>query len=116
MKNNKKAIFCGVIGYPLKHSLSPLLHNAVYRKLGIKALYLPIEVKSAKQAVELIRKKEMKQVSVTMPLKEKIMPYLDKITSEAKKIGSVNTIINRKGKLIGSNLDFYGLKKDFRGQ
>lgn len=114
MVKEKQIISCGLIGYPLKHSLSSVLHNAVYEKLKIEAVYLPVEVKSAKQAVKLIKTKNMKQVSVTMPLKQEIMPYLDKITPEAKKIGSVNTIVNKKGKLIGSNLDVYGLKKSLQ--
>jgi len=112
----------GVIGNPVRHSLSPVIHNGVFRRLGRNAVYLAFEVKNLEEALRGIRGLGVKGVSVTIPFKTKVIPFLDKVEGLAKKIGAVNTIVNRGGKLIGYNTDCDGAlealeeKIDLRGK
>ncbi len=103
---------CLSIGYPIKTSLSPVIHNAGYKKLGIdrEFIFLSAEVKpkDLKMAIDGVRGLGIRGVSVTMPHKQEVMKYLDKIDKEAKIIGAINTIINENGKLIGFNTDYIG--------
>ncbi len=111
MENNSTKI-CVSIGYPIKSSKSPSLHTIGYKELGIEDqfLYFRAEVKpeDLKMAVDGVRGLNIRGVSVTMPLKEEIMKYLDKVDEIAKKIGAVNTVLNENGKLIGYNTDWIG--------
>ncbi len=103
---------CLIIGYPVKGSCSPLIHNAGYKNLGIddQFNYLATDVKPEhlKMAIAGIKALGIKGVSVTMPHKQKVMEYLDTIDKEAEKIKAVNTILNSNGKLIGYNTDYIG--------
>lgn len=103
---------CLSIGYPIKHSRSPSIHNAGLQKLGIdnQFTYLRAEVepKNLKMAIDGVRGLGIRGVSVTMPHKQEVMKYLDKVEKEAKKIGAVNTIVNNNGRLIGYNTDWIG--------
>ena len=103
---------CLSIGYPIKTSRSPLMHNAGYKKLKIdnEFIYLSAEVKpeDLKMAVDGVRVLGIRGVSVTMPLKLEVMKYLDKIENSAKIINAVNTIVNDNGKLTGFNTDWIG--------
>jgi len=98
----------GVIGSPVRHSLSPMLHNGVFKKLARNAVYLAFEVKNLEEALRGIRGLGVKGMSVTTPFKTDVIPFLDKIEGLAKKIGAVNTIVNRGGRLIGYNTDCEG--------
>jgi shikimate dehydrogenase len=98
----------GVIGNPVQHSLSPVIHNGAFKRLGWNAVYLAFEVKHVERALEGIRGLGLKGVSVTLPFKTEVIPFLDKIEGLAKKIGAVNTIVNHGGKLIGFNTDCKG--------
>ena len=84
----------GLIGFPVKHSLSPLMHNAAFRALGINAEYKLFEVKPEELGAFLktIPEKNISGLNVTIPHKEKVIPFLDNISEEAKLIGAVNTI------------------------
>ena len=115
---SSKIKILGILGYPIRHSLSPLMHNAAIEKMGLDLLYLPFEVKPDKLscAVDAIRILDIIGVNVTIPHKENIMKYLDKISPEAKKIGAVNTIVNKNGKLSGFNTDYYGFLKSISGK
>lgn len=103
---------CLSIGYPIKSSRSPSIHNAGYKALGIddKYTYIRKEVKpkDLKKVMEEIRTQGISGVSVTMPHKQEVMKYLDKIDDDALKIGAVNTVVNKDGKLIGFNTDWIG--------
>ena len=99
-----------VIGQPIAHSLSPLLHNAVYKKEGVDANMTAIAGPDIAPLVDMIRSIPLDLVAVTIPHKQTIMPFLDEIDAEAKKIGAVNTIINRDGKLTGYNTDITGVR------
>ena len=101
----------GVIGDPIRHSLSPLIHNGVFERLGRNAIYLAIEVKDIEDALRGVRGLGVRGVSVTIPFKTEVIPFLDKVEGLAKKIGAVNTIVNRGGKLIGYNTDCDGAVK-----
>jgi len=110
MSNLQK--ICLSIGYPIKSSKSPSLHNVGYKALGIEDqfIYLRAQVKpeNLKMAVEGIKGLGIRGVSVTMPHKQEIMKYLDEVDETAKKIGAVNTVVNDDGKLIGYNTDWVG--------
>ncbi|MFA5779494.1 MAG: shikimate dehydrogenase [Elusimicrobiota bacterium] len=110
---SSKTKILGIFGYPIKHSLSPLMHNAAIEKMDIDFIYLPFEVKTdgLPDAVSAIRIFNITGVNVTIPHKENIIKYLDEISEEAKKIGAVNTIVNKNGKLSGFNTDYYGFLK-----
>lgn len=103
---------CLIIGYPNKHSKSPLLHNIGYKALGIEDqfIYVDVEVKpnNLKMAVDGLRALDIRGCSVTMPYKQEVMKYLDKLDNHAKVVGAVNTIVNENGKLIGYNTDWIG--------
>jgi shikimate dehydrogenase len=112
----------GVIGNPVQHSLSPIIHNGAFKRLGWNAVYLAFEVKNVEEALRGIRGLGVRGVSVTIPFKTEVVPLLDKIEGLAKKIGAVNTIVNRRGRLIGYNTDCDGAiealeeKMDLRGK
>jgi len=98
----------GVIGNPVRHSLSPIIHNGAFRRIGLNAAYLAFEVKNLAEALSGIRGLGIQGVSVTIPFKTQVIPFLDKIESVARKIKAVNTISNEGGKLIGHNTDWCG--------
>ena len=110
---NANTRVCCVIGNPINHSLSPLLHNTGYRALAIdnKFVYTAFNVKASEleQAVNAFRVFGIKGISVTIPHKIEIVKFLDSIDDAAKKIGAVNTIINYDGKLTGTNTDYLGI-------
>lgn len=110
MKINGKTLVCGLIGAPVDHSLSPALHNAAFRTLGLNYCYLPFPVKSGflEQALRGITALGLRGVNVTSPHKEAVLSYLDRIDITAAAIGAVNTICNRDGQLHGFNTDGEG--------
>ena len=104
-----------VIGCPLEHSLSPILHTSVYELLGIDAIMLAFPSTDLPSLVQSIRTLPIHLTAVTIPHKEKIMAYLDIIDEEEKEIGSVNTIVNQGGVLHGYNTDVIGIQNAFYG-
>lgn len=105
----------GIIGDPVSHSLSPLMHNTAFRELGIKGVYGAFLVKreNLAQAIEGIKALNIQGVSVTIPHKEAIIPLLDEVDRVALEIGAVNTVINEEGRLKGYNTDWIGVLKAF---
>jgi len=101
---------CAVIGDPIEHSLSPQIHNAAFQHLKLNYVYVAFRVaeKDIKNALQGIQALKIHGLNVTMPLKTKIIPYLDKLDSRAERIGAVNTVLNEKGRLIGYNTDGLG--------
>ena len=99
-----------IIGHPVAHSLSPLMHNFAAKKLGLPYTYVAFDVEPAQvgKAVAGIRALGVAGVNVTVPHKKAVMRHLDGIDDEARAIGAVNTIINRGGKLYGTNTDGIG--------
>ena len=105
-----KTIICGIIGDPIEHTMSPAMHNAAFKTLGLDYVYVPFKVKSLelKKAIEGIRGLNIRGVNVTIPHKVSVMQFLDRIDPLAEKIGAVNTIINDGGILSGYNTDATG--------
>jgi len=100
----------GVIGNPVGHSLSPLLHNAGYIAAGKDAVYLPFLVENLKDFLKALPEFGVRGFSVTLPHKEKIFAHLEEVEPLAEKIGAVNTVTVRKnGTLYGSNTDYVGI-------
>ncbi len=103
-----------VIGNPLEHSLSPVLHNEMYKILSVGCEFVKDEDESIENLIERIKNKPYELVAVTMPHKQSIIDFLDDIDTEAKEIGSVNTVINKEGKLKGYNTDIFGIEYALR--
>lgn len=99
-----------LIGHPVGHSLSPLMHNDAFLALALPHHYVSFDVKpdDLKEAVSGIKALGIAGFNVTVPHKVSVMRYLDEIEKEAKQIGAVNTVSNRDGKLIGTNTDGRG--------
>jgi shikimate dehydrogenase len=107
MINGHTKIF-GILGRPVSHSLSPVMHNAAFNHLGINAVYVAFPVTDLPRAVAGLRGLAIGGVSVTIPFKEEIIPLLDETDPRAAEIGAVNTVVNRDGRLTGYNTDWLG--------
>ena len=107
MKNRKKFL---VIGNPIKHSLSPFLHNYWFHKNKINCEYKKLETtkSSIKKILNKVRKREIEGINVTIPFKNSVIKYLDILKGDALKTSSVNTVYLNKKKLVGDNTDVYG--------
>jgi shikimate dehydrogenase len=108
---NSDTILFAVLGDPVSHSLGPLMHNTAFSELGYNGVYLAFRVKDIGKAVVGIKALGIKGASITIPHKVSVMDFLDELDDTAKKIGAVNTIINRKGVLTGYNSDGLGVVK-----
>lgn len=106
----------GLLGRPVAHSLSPAMHNAAFRESGIDAVYVAFPVTDLAQAVTGLRGLAIGGVSVTIPFKEEIIPLLDELDPVAARIGAVNTVVNREGRLLGYNTDWLGFLKALEGK
>lgn len=104
----QKTTICGLIGKPIRLSMSPLVHNAGYRDQSINCKYILIETDDIDYAMDYIQRNRIRGLSVTMPLKIQAIKFLGDIDPLAKKIGSINTMINSDGKLKGYNTDVLG--------
>lgn len=101
------SLYC-IFGNPVDHSLSPVMHNSAFDAVGYNGIYLAFRVSDIVPAVEGMRALGIKGVSVTIPHKEAVMQCLDDVDEEARRIGAVNTVINRGGALKGYNSDGQG--------
>ena len=113
MKNrviSGKTRICGVIGDPIEHTMSPVMHNAAFGELGLDYLYVAFRVRKEElgKAVAGMRALNIRGLNVTIPHKVAIIPFLDKLDPLAEKIGAVNTIVNDNGVLKGYNTDTTG--------
>ena len=101
-----------VVGNPIEHSLSPLLHNYWIKKNGIDAIYDKQKLNEDKleQNILQIREKKISGINVTVPFKKAIIPFLDKLSIEAESTQSVNTIYLKNNKVIGHNTDIFGFE------
>jgi shikimate dehydrogenase len=104
-----------LIGNPVGHSLSPLMHNLAYEKMDINARYVAFCVENLRDAFYGIRALKIMGVSVTVPFKVEVMQYLDEVEEEAFQIGAVNTIMNEQGRLKGTNTDWLGIVLALQG-
>ena len=110
MKITGKTSVYGIFGYPVKHSLSPLMQNTAFKELGIDAVYVPFEVRpeNLKEAVDGVRALDIKGLNVTVPHKERVIEHLDYLSDDAELLGAVNTVKNENGELTGYNTDAEG--------
>ena len=110
MSVSGKTRVCAIIGDPVGHSLSPVMHNAAFKELGLTLVYVAFTVpaKDLKHAVLGAKSLGLKGLNVTMPHKNEVMKYLDDLDATAKSVGAVNTILNNQGKLVGYNTDGKG--------
>lgn len=101
----------GIFGDPIVHTLSPLMHNTSFQRLGLNALYMPFQVSEEhlQNAIEAIRALNMVGVNITIPFKTRVGRFLDKVVGDALLSGSVNTIHNNNGVLVGYSTDGSGL-------
>jgi shikimate dehydrogenase len=107
--------FCGVIGNPVGHSLSPAIHNAAFRTLGLNFVYLAWQVEAIGDAIKGLRALgNFRGASVTIPHKVAAMQFLDHVEPTAERIGAINTIVAEKGKLTGHNTDATGALRALR--
>ena len=109
MKKTKFAI----IGNPISHSLSPVMHNYWFNKYNINAEYelLNISENEIQNVIDKIKKEEIKGINVTLPYKKSVIPFLDKTINDANETHSVNTImLDEKKILIGENTDVFGFQ------
>jgi shikimate dehydrogenase len=104
--------FAGIIGWPLTHTLSPVIHNAAFRKIGLDWIYLqwPVPPEELDHAVSGIRALGAMGANVTMPHKEEVVTLLDGVSGDARAIGAVNTIQRLGNRLIGHNTDVDGFR------
>ncbi|MFQ5997230.1 MAG: shikimate dehydrogenase [Dehalococcoidales bacterium] len=105
-----KTKVCGIIGDPIEHTMSPVMHNAAFRELGLDYVYLPFRVRQEElgKAIAGMRALNIRGLNVTIPHKVTIIPLLDKLDPLAEKIGAINTIVNEAGVLTGYNTDATG--------
>lgn len=105
-----KTKITGIFGYPIEHTLSPPMHNAAFKALGLDMCYVAFKVRpeDLADAVMAIRALNLVGVNITVPHKEKVIPLLDRMNEEASFIGAVNTIVNSNGILTGYNTDGRG--------
>lgn len=105
---------CAVIGRPVSHSLSPAIHNAAFEARDLNLVYLAFEVGDLKAFLDgMLSMKSFRGLSVTIPHKRSIMEHLDEVDALALKVGSVNTVVNRDGRLLGSTTDGPGTLRAF---
>ena len=102
-----------VIGNPIEHSLSPLLHNFWIKKYNINAIYEKkvLEKNDIEKILNDIRENKTEGINVTVPFKKEVIPFLDHLSDTAQKSQSVNTIFKRQNKLVGDNTDVYGFSE-----
>jgi len=101
----------GVIGNPVLHSLSPNIHNAAFASVGTDAVYVPFQVQNLENLISSFDSIGVEGFSVTIPHKERIIPLLNHVDEESRRMGAVNTVCRQNGKWIGMNTDVYGAWK-----
>ena len=109
----------GIIGNPIKHSLSPVLHNYWFEKYSIDANYSIIEAeeKDLSDIIKKIKDKTLNGINVTLPYKQKIINFIGKTVNDAEATGSVNTLfLDSNGVIIGENTDVFGLQAAYLKQ
>ena len=115
MDINAHTQFCGLIGNPVEHSLSPAIHNAAFQKLGLNFVYLAFRVEAIGDAIKGLRSLgNFRGASVTIPHKVSAVSFLDSLEPTARHIGAINTIVAEGGILKGYNTDAIGALRALR--
>lgn len=115
--SGKTAVFC-VLGHPVGHSLSPAMHNAALREMGLDGVYVAFDVapEGLGAAVLGLQALGVRGVNCTIPHKEALVPLMDELSPDAELIGAVNTIVFQEGRRIGHNTDAPGFLADLRAR
>jgi len=102
-----------ILGHPVSHSLSPVLHNAAFAAAGLDYCYLAMDVlpEEIQKAVDGIKALHFAGFTLTAPHKQSVIPLLDELTPEAQAIGAVNTVVEKDGRWIGTNTDATGFRR-----
>lgn len=113
MKINGHTRLAAVVAKPIKHSISPFIHNTAFEKTAVNGVYLAweIEAEDLEATVANIRRYDMFGINLSMPYKQEVIQYLDELAPSARLIGAVNTVVNENGTLIGYNTDGKGFFK-----
>ncbi|MCL7390589.1 MAG: shikimate dehydrogenase [Thaumarchaeota archaeon] len=113
MEINSETRLCCLIGHPVKHSISPQLHNSAFKHLGLNIVYLSFDIESRylRRAVEGLKSLNVVGFNVTIPYKVAIIKLLDVLDSTAKETRAVNTVVLKNNELIGYNTDVEGIKR-----
>ena len=115
MINSDTSLYA-VLGNPISHSLSPVMHNCAFSHVNYNGVYFAFRVKEIGKAMSGIKALGIKGASITIPHKVAAMEFLDEVDDMAEKIGAVNTIINRQGKITGYNFDSIGAIKAIKAK
>ena len=110
MKLDGYTRLAAVVAKPIKHSISPFIHNSAFEATATNGVYVAWEIEAGDLAATVanIGRYQMFGINLSMPYKEQVIPYLDALSEEARLIGAVNTVVNDKGSLIGYNTDGKG--------
>ena len=113
MKIDGHTRLAAVVAKPIKHSISPFIHNTAFEKTAVNGVYLAweIEAEDLEATVANIRRYDMFGINLSMPYKQEVIQYLDELDPSARLIGAVNTVVNKNGTLIGYNTDGKGFFK-----
>ena len=113
MKIDGHTRLAAVVAKPIKHSISPFIHNTAFEKTAVNGVYLAWEigVEDLEATVDNIRRYNMFGINLSMPYKQEVIQYLDELAPSARLIGAVNTVVNENGTLIGYNTDGKGFFK-----
>lgn len=106
----------GIFGHPVKHSLSPDMHNSAFGELGLNSVYVAFDIdpENIGDATKALRTMGVKGINITIPHKQTIIPFLDEVSPDATLTGAVNTVKNEDGKLSGFNTDVGGFIRAIR--
>jgi shikimate 5-dehydrogenase len=113
MKGLEDCMITGIIGHPLNHSLSPEMHNAAFKELGMPGIYLKFDTPDLNGFKEFMVNYGIRGVNVTIPYKTEVIEHLDSLDKMSERIGAVNTVTNVSDVLKGSNTDVHGIERAF---
>ena len=107
-----------VLANPIKHTLSPFIHNLAFAQTGVDGVYLAFEIDelSFNESLKMIKAWQMYGVNLSMPFKQLAISQMDELSEEVRKIGALNTVVNKEGRLIGYNTDGEGFVNSLRYQ
>ena len=113
MRISPATALCGIVLHPAAHTRSPAMHNAAYAALGLDAVFVAFDVNPERLAAALAgaRALGVRQLAVSIPHKEAVLDHLDEVDDTARRIGAVNTVTLRSGRLVGSNTDWLGVAR-----
>jgi 3-dehydroquinate dehydratase/shikimate dehydrogenase len=110
------ATLYGVVGNPIAHSLSPVMHNAGFSALGLNAVYVPLQAGDVDDFVTFARQTQMGGASITAPFKVGMLSKVDEVDEMGRRVGAINTLVVRDGRWIGANTDVDGFLSPLVGR